>query len=194
MGEPRGRPIVKVLATSAAVLLVLLATGCGTSEPVTSDSGQSSSTATTPYVANGSSRPAPRTSPVDGSRPPTPTKAPPATWIELVNAAGRLNTLKYGSASLTFATGGGAVSIVVGVGTAPAWHVDIPQFHCELYPSTDAPVPPDKVPLRRLVVKRTADYIKYDFLTPYDLKPGKYNLQYWGQGWYGLSINLTRLP
>lgn len=44
----------------------------------------------------------------------------PADWIKLVNAAGRLNAVKYGRASLAFTSGGGAVWIQVGLGPASA--------------------------------------------------------------------------
>jgi hypothetical protein len=122
VADGRGSGYGLVVACLGAILL--LATGCGTGAAEGADAAVNAApTAVATVLPNA----------VSASGQPV-VATTPADWIELVNAAGRLNAVKYGRASLTFTSRGGAVWIQVGLGPASAWHVGVVKFHCVLYP------------------------------------------------------------
>lgn len=62
-----------------------------------------------------------------------------------------------------------------------------------LYPEDGGNAAPAAVPLKRTMREHSSEHTKFDLLSPYNLKPGKYRLLYWGQGWYDLTVYLTQL-
>jgi len=155
----------RLSVTCVGMMLLLVAAGC-TTGPASDESATSASPS-----------PSPR----------------PTEWLELVNAAGKLESLEYGRASLRFTTTKGPVRILVGFGPAPAWHVDTARFHYSLYPESEGDAVLPAVTLKRLAETTTpTTKSKYVLLGRDDLEAGRYSLLYWGAGWYGITVFLAK--
>ena len=111
----------------------------------------------------------------------------PTTWVEYVSVGG---SLSRGRSSVNVNVSGGGLRFVVTVGPAPGGGADHAKFRYWLWPVTDSPIPPDRVPLRVAAKSHETeqDSTTYDLRTTKPLAPGTYVLLYNGEGWYQMTV------
>lgn len=112
------------------------------------------------------------------------------TWVQVVSVAGRLSGRNSGGGGLEVDVKGGGVRFLVTVGAAPGWGAKVAAFHYELYPAGGFKETPPAVPLSAAVTSGR-DSTRYDLRSTAPLTPGRYQLLYYGAGWYNMVVYVS---